>query len=166
MENTYYDEACLSRADRAEQLFRKGFNCSQSVFAAFSDVYGMDEKTALKISASFGGGMGRMREVCGCMSAIALAAGLETGCTTEHDPKGKEYNYKVVQHLADEFKKISGGSIICRELLGLDTIRKDGSSPVPGERTNEYYKKRPCISLIRDACSIIEKELIGGNKNE
>lgn len=166
MEQISNENSPLSRADKAEQLFKKGFNCSQAVFAAFADVYGMDEKTALKISASFGGGMGRMREVCGCMSAIALAAGLETGSATEHDPGGKEQNYKVVQHLAEEFKKVSGGSIICRELLGLDTIKKDGSAPTPSKRTDEYYKKRPCVSLVKDACNIIEKELMGGNKNE
>lgn len=162
-------------ADIAESYFRKGYNCSQSVFVPFAHRYGIDEKTALKMSASFGGGMGRMREVCGCMSAMALVAGFESGCTTDYNPKGKEKNYEMVQHLAQEFKKISGGSIVCRELLGLDKKTKElnekekqtllGStsesmtSPIPSERTQEYYKKRPCIQLIRAACKILESQI-------
>ena len=168
-------------ADMAESYFRKGYNCSQSVFVSFAHQYGIDEKTALKISASFGGGMGRMREVCGCMSAMALVAGLESGCTTDYNPKGKEKNYEMVQHLAKEFKKISGGSIVCRELLGLDknmkelnenekqatldNISESMTSPIPSERTQEYYKKRPCIQLIRAACEILERQ-IGREKIE
>lgn len=168
-------------ADIAESYFRKGYNCSQSVFVPFAHRYGIDEKTALKMSASFGGGMGRMREVCGCMSAMALVAGFESGCTTDYNPKGKEKNYEMVQHLAKEFKKISGGSIVCRELLGLDKKTKESNekakqaaldnisesmtSPIPSERTQEYYKKRPCIQLIRAACGILESQL-GGKKIE
>lgn len=168
-------------ADMAESYFRKGYNCSQSVFVPFAHRYGIDEKTALKMSASFGGGMGRMREVCGCMSAMALVAGFESGCTTDYNPKGKEKNYEMVQYLAKEFKKISGGSIVCRELLGLDKKTKESNekekqvilssvsesmtSPIPSERTQEYYKKRPCIQLIRAACEILESQ-IGGGKIE
>ncbi len=168
-------------ADMAEDYFRKGYNCSQSVFVPFAHRYGIDEKTALKMSASFGGGMGRMREVCGCMSAMALVAGFESGCTTDYNPKGKEKNYEMVQHLAQEFKKISGGSIVCRELLGLDkktkesnekekqaalgSISENMTSPIPSERTQEYYKKRPCIQLIRAACEILESQ-VGGKKYE
>lgn len=168
-------------ADMAESYFRKGYNCSQSVFVPFAHRYGIDEKTALKMSASFGGGMGRMREVCGCMSAMALVAGFESGCTTDYNPKGKEKNYEMVQHLAQEFKKISGGSIVCRELLGLDkkvkqpnekekqatidSVSESMTSPIPSERTQEYYKKRPCIQLIRAACEILESQ-IGGETYE
>jgi len=151
-------------ADKAEGYFRKGYNCSQSVFVVFAGRYGIDEKTALKMSASFGGGLGRMREVCGCMSAMALVAGFETGNTTDYNPKGKEKNYEMVQHLAEEFKKISGGSIICGELLGLkkkeNDTKEDMTSPTPSERTAAYYKKRPCIQLIREACKIIEREIV------
>ena len=168
----------VSRQDIAESYFRKGYNCAQSVFAAFAKDYGFDEETALKISASFGGGLGRMREVCGCVSAMAMIAGMETGSTTEHDAAGKQRNYEMVQHLAEEYKKISGGSIICRELLGLDKIKagdeggsavKDNEStfPKPSERTEQYYTKRPCIELIRSACTIIENEFLdGGRRNE
>lgn len=168
----------MTRAQKAEELFKKGFNCSQSVFAAFADLYGFDEETALKISASFGGGFARMREICGCVSGMAMVAGLETGSATEKDAKGKEHNYEVTQHLAEEFKKVSGGSIICAELLGLRPMADKGVageavqlkasdvSPKPSERTEEYYKKRPCIELVKDACNILEKELLGGNANE
>lgn len=167
----------VSRQDIAESYFRKGYNCSQSVFAAFAKDYGFDEETALKISASFGGGLGRMREVCGCVSAMAIIAGMETGSTEEHDAAGKQRNYEMVQHLAEEYKKISGGSIICRELLGLDRIKGDlkgegtksadeSTSPKPSDRTEAYYKKRPCIQLIRGACTIIENEFFGGRSYE
>lgn len=166
-----------SRQDIAESYFRKGYNCAQSVFAAFAKDYGFDEETALKISASFGGGLGRMREVCGCVSAMAIIAGMETGSTKERDAAGKQRNYEMVQHLAEEYKKISGGSIICRELLGLDKMVKgadgDGlkksktdTSPKPSDRTEAYYKKRPCIELIRSACTIIENEFFGGRNYE
>ena len=152
----------VSRQEIAESYFRKGYNCSQSVFAAFAKDYGFDEETALKISASFGGGLGRMGEVCGCVSAMAIIAGLETGSTRENDAAGKQQNYEVMQHLAEEYKKLSGGSIICRELLGLD----GSSSPKPSERTEKYYQKRPCIQLVKDACTIIENEFFGGRSYE
>ncbi|MBQ4284408.1 MAG: C_GCAxxG_C_C family protein [Lachnospira sp.] len=163
----------ISAPDRAEEYFRKGFNCSQSVFAAFADRYGISEEMALKLSASFGGGLARMREVCGCVSGMALVAGLETGSFTEYDKEGKAKNYELMQHLAEEYKKVSGGSIICRELLDMGN-RKAGeiapgseeSSWMPTERTGEYYKKRPCIQLVREACTIIEREIFGGRNNE
>lgn len=161
------EEVLKNSSDRAVENFKQGYNCSQSVFLAFADRYGIDDETALKISASFGGGMGRMREVCGCMSAMALIAGLETGSAKPRDPEGKKANYETVQHLAGEFKKCTGGSIVCRELLGLSADAKgEMSSPTPSERTEQYYKKRPCIRLIQDACSIIEKEFFGGRENE
>lgn len=155
------------RKDRAVRLFRSGFNCCQSVFTAYADLYGIEENLALRFSASFGAGIGRMREVCGCASAIFMIAGLETGCTNGPDQQGKAYNYEVVQHLAEEYKKKSGGSMICRELLGLDkkalkdaSVDNDPTNPTPSKRTEDYYKKRPCIQLIQDACEIIEHELI------
>ncbi len=163
----------ISAADRAEQYFKKGFNCSQAVFAAFADRYGIDEKTALRLSASFGGGFGRMREVCGCVSGMALVAGLETGSFTENDSEGKAKNYQMMQHLAEEYKKVSGGSIICKELLAMGNHRTGEIAPgseensfQPTKRTEEYYKKRPCIQLVREACTIIEREIFGGRNNE
>lgn len=164
METNKEKGLAASRKGRAVALFKQGFNCAQSVFAAYADLYGLDEELALKISASFGGGMGRMREVCGCMSAMALIAGFETGSTTAHDPAGKQRNYEMVQHLAQKYKEVSGGSIICRELLGLAPagVQAADSTPRPDARTEAYYKKRPCIHLIEDACTIIESEFFGG----
>lgn len=167
----------LSRQDQAEAYFRKGFNCAQSVFLAFAKDYGFDDNTALKLSASFGGGVGRMREVCGCVLAMSMIAGLETGSTKENDPLGKQQNYETVQRLAAEYKKISGGSIICKELLGLGQYKTTGNAGKeeradlaggarPADRTDEYYKKRPCIKLIKETCTIIENEFFGGTKNE
>ncbi len=141
------------RSEKAVQYFKSGCNCAQSVFCAYADIYGIDEQTALKISASFGAGVGRMREVCGCMSGMALVAGMETGCT-DFSNEGKAYNYKVVQEMAAKFKEKSGGSIICKELLGL---KKPENTYVPAERTADYYQKRPCVKLIELASSIIEE---------
>lgn len=146
----------IKRVEEAEKLFKDGYNCSQAVFGAFSDLYGIDQDTALKLSASFGGGLGRMREVCGAVSGMSMIAGLETGSSLKMDSEGKKHNYEVVQQLTDEFKNISG-SIICRELLGLSS--KDVSETTPQERTTEYYKKRPCVQLVKDAAEIIERVL-------
>lgn len=150
------------RVDKAVRLFKEGYNCSQAVFGAFADKYGMDEATALKLSSSFGGGMGRMREVCGAVSGMALVVGLETGSADGSDKDQKAYNYQVMRELADEFKK-ENGSIICRELLGLDktvdekTKQEMIGSNKPQERTGEYYKKRPCVELVAQAAEILEK---------
>jgi C_GCAxxG_C_C family probable redox protein len=144
----------------AEKLFQEGYNCSQSVFAAFGDLYGMDQEQALKLSAGFGGGVGRLREVCGAVSGMTMIAGLETGTAKKMDDEGKKYNYEVVQKLAEEFKNLSG-SIICRELLNLDADAP--TEPVPQKRTKEYYNTRPCRQLVQDAAEIIEKVLYAVN---
>lgn len=104
--------------DRAVELFKSGFNCSQAVFAAFSDKIGMDEQTALRVSAGLGGGVGRMREVCGAVSGAAMLAGMVYGATDGEDREAKAKTYEVVQEIAAEFKK-ENPSIVCRELLGL-----------------------------------------------
>lgn len=154
----------VSRTERAAALFLEGFNCSQSVFAAYADLFGMDKETALRVSASFGGGIGRMREVCGAANGMFLAAGMLTGSTEGKDQIAKKNNYEVVQRLAAEFKKENGGSYICRELLGLD---KAGKKVIPGDttpeaRTEEYYKKRPCLKTIQGAAAIVERMLLDG----
>lgn len=160
-----------SRIEKAVSLFKQGYNCAQSVFAAYSDLYGMDEGTAIRLSSSFGGGMGRMREVCGAVSGMLMIAGLETGTVDGHDAEGRNYNYMVVQRLAQEFRD-RNGSIICRELLGISQEQASLTDPVPEKRTDEYYKKRPCIRLIEDAADILENMLLDdmpekeGNKNE
>lgn len=139
------------RVQKAVELFKKGYNCSQSVCAAFADMYGYTEEQALKMSASFGGGIGRMRMTCGAACGMFLLAGLETGCTDGANREGKEANYRLVQQLADKFVQ-ENGSLICAELLRLD--RKKYDNPTPEARTDEYYKKRPCVQTVETAARI------------
>ncbi len=139
------------RIEKAIELFKEGYNCSQSVVAAFADMYGLTPEQALKVSASFGGGIGRMRQTCGAACGLFMLAGLETGCTEGKNREGKEANYKVVQELAEEFRK-RNGSLICAELLGLS---KTAPTPAtPEARTAEYYKKRPCVKMVEEAARI------------
>ena len=139
------------RIEKAVELFKEGYNCSQSVVAAFADMYGFTNEQALKMSASFGGGIGRMRQTCGAACGLFMLAGLETGCTEGKNREGKEENYKVVQELAEEFRK-RNGSLICAELLGLS---KTAPTPAtPEARTAEYYKKRPCVKMVEEAARI------------
>ena len=147
-----------NRAQKAQELFKQGFNCSQAVFASCADLYGIeDEQLALRISASFGGGMGRMRLVCGAASGMFLLAGLQNGSCTPHDNEGKMANYAFVQQLAGEFKG-KYGSLICAELLGLAPKGQCNAhldlDPRPAERTPEYYQKRPCGEMIAEAVRI------------
>lgn len=139
------------RVQKAVELFKSGFNCSQSVVAAYADMYGFTHEQAVRMSASFGGGIGRMRETCGAACGMFLLAGLETGATEATDREGKAANYAVVQELAAEFKK-RNGSLICSELLGLKP--KDPVSTVPEERTSQYYAKRPCAKMVEEAARI------------
>ena len=144
------------RAERAVELFKQGFNCSQAVFASCADLYGItDEQLALRLSASFGGGMGRMRLVCGAASGMFLLAGLENGSCTPHDNAGKMANYALVQDLAGQFKG-KYGSLICAELLGLAPKPSD---PKPAERTEQYYEKRPCPEMIAEAVRMVLRTL-------
>lgn len=162
-----------SRAERVGERFMEGCNCAQAVFVTYADLYGFDEATAMKLAASFGAGMGRMREVCGAVSGMLLVAGMETGAAEGRDQESKKRNYETVQELAARFKE-EYGSIICRELLGLDRKALDSEerqrmlSPAPEKRTAEYYKKRPCKEQIVHAARILEetilKERFEGNK--
>lgn len=143
----------MSRADRAEELFRQGCNCSQSVFVAFSDVLGMDEKAALKLSSTFGGGMGKLREVCGAVTGAFMVLGALYGYDDVTSQEEKVRTYKMVQDFAADYKK-EKGTIICRELLGL----KEGEDlPEPAIRTEEYYQTRPCIGACRYAAELVER---------
>lgn len=136
--------------------FKAGYNCAQSVFLAFAKDCGFDEKTALKISSSFGGGMGRLREVCGVVTSMFAIAGIKKGYISPNNDEEKTRHYELIQHLAEEFKK-EHGTIICRELLGLP----DGADePTPSKRTEQYYQERPCENFIKTAVKIIEKELL------
>lgn len=148
----------MNRSQKAKELFESGYNCSQAVLLAFADKFGMDFQTAQKISATFGGGMGRMREVCGAVSGMLMVLGLATNEYAPSDTAKKAEQYKAVQQLANEFRK-KNGSIICRDLLGLSQSGEKISVPTPSERTDEYYKKRPCALLVQDAAEIIENYL-------
>lgn len=138
------------RIERARELFHEGFNCSQSVVAACADLYGMDEQTALRVAASFGGGIGRMRQTCGAACGMFLLAGLENGSATPHDAEGKKQNYALVQDLAAKFNE-ENGSLICAELLG---IAPKPQEPTPEARTEAYYQKRPCAEMVASAVRI------------
>ena len=140
-----------SRAQKAQDLFKQGFNCSQAVFASCADLYGIhDEQLALRLAASFGGGTGRMRMTCGAANGMFMLAGLHNGSATPHDSEGKMANYAFVQQLAGEFKA-KYGSLVCAELLGLAPKPQD---PRPAERTQQYYEKRPCVEMIAQAVRI------------
>ncbi len=139
------------RVEKARALFKQGFNCSQSVFAACADLYGIDDEAlALRLSASFGGGIGRMRQTCGAACGMFMLAGLENGSAVPHDAEGKKQNYALVQDLAAQFKA-ENGSLICSELLG---IAPKPQEPTPEARTEAYYHKRPCAEMVASAVRI------------
>lgn len=143
------------RAQQAMAYFKEGYNCSQAVFLTFADKFDMDKSTALKLSSSFGGGMGRLREVCGAVSGMFMVAGILYGYDGPKDLEGKAEHYARIQELAEEFR-VRNGSIVCKELLGL---KKKEDSPIPEKRTEEYYKKRPCVQVIGMAAAIMEQYL-------
>lgn len=143
-------------SEKACKYFREGYNCAQSVFLAFSDLTGFDKETALKLSSSFGGGMGRLREVCGAVSAMFMVAGLLRGYTSPNNDELKASHYTLIQDLGNEFKS-ECGSIICRELLDLP---QGADSPLPSKRTEQYYSERPCENYIKTAAEIIERRLL------
>lgn len=147
-----------SRADQAVANFKAGYNCSQAVFMAFADKYNIDRDLAARLSASFGAGIGRMREVCGAVNGMFMVVGLETGATKGEDQAGKAANYAKVQEMAEKVKKETGGTIICRELLGLDKKALEKETPNPQERTKQYYQKRPCVEMVRMAAQFLEEE--------
>lgn len=138
-------------SERAVELFMQGKNCSQAVFTAFATDFGLSEEMALSISAGLGGGVGRMREVCGAVSGSAMVVGLV------HPEYDKAEVYEKVRLITDEFKK-TNHSIVCKELLGLS---KPENSSKPQERTAEYYQKRPCVKIVEDAAKATEKILFG-----
>jgi len=146
------------RVQRAVDNFMAGYGCCQSVVAAFSDLYGVDETLAKKIGAGFGGGVGRMRMMCGAVSGIVILVGLDCGQTEGSDREGKSACYKVVQELLEKSKQ-ENGSIICAEILGIQGHEKASSSYVASARTAEYYKKRPCAAKVESAARIFANYL-------
>ncbi|WP_278671537.1 C-GCAxxG-C-C family protein [Leyella stercorea] len=147
------------RVQRAVDNFMQGYGCCQSVVAAFADLYNLDDTMAKRIAAGFGGGVGRMRMMCGAVSGIVILAGLDRGQIDGADRKGKSMCYKVVQELLDEFK-VQNGSVVCAELLGLKGHEKAQSSYVASPRTAEYYKTRPCAAKVESAARIFAEYLM------
>lgn len=146
----------MSRADRTEELFRQGYNCGQSVFAAFADVLGLTVEEAAKIASPFGAGFGKLREVCGAVSGMTLVTGYLKGYSDPADYESKKEAYALIRKMCAEFEERQG-SIICRELLGL---KKGEDTAEPAIRTEEYYQSRPCIGACRTAAEIVEREIL------
>lgn len=150
----------MTRPEKAKQLFMSGYNCSQAVVGAFIDDFAVDFDTAMKLSSSFGGGMGRMREVCGAVSGAFMIAGLKCGYCDPCDKAAKSAHYALIQKIAADFKQ-QNGSIICRELLEGVGCNGKCQGSVPEDRTAAYYKKRPCAELVYIAAKIVEDEIYG-----
>lgn len=144
------------RGQKAYDYFMQGYNCAQAVLLAFSDLTGLDEKTAVLVASGFGAGIGKTRNVCGTVTGMIMAADLINGYENPKDSNAKIRTYDMVQSLLNEFKA-ENGSIICAELLGLKPM--EDTSPVPNKRTGEYYKKRPCPELCRQSAEILENYL-------
>ena len=142
----------MNKADSAEELFRMGYNCSQSVYAAFAEDLGMSVEEAAKRASPFGAGFGKLREVCGAVSGMVLVLGDLCGYQDPTDAAGKQALYALVQRLCGSFEK-SEGSLICRELLGL---AKGEDLAEPAVRTEEYYQSRPCVGACRRAAELLE----------
>lgn len=144
------------RVAKAKEYFNSGYNCCQAVVLTYADVIELEPMFAATIAAPFGGGMGRLREVCGAVSGMTMVAGFLSPCPTADDPAAKKANYALVQHFAEKFRA-TNGAIVCRTLLGLDHAKDE---PTPSPRTAEYYKKRPCAELVGDAARVIAEYLL------
>lgn len=146
----------MSKADRAEELFRMGYNCSQSVYAAFAEELGLSVEEAARKASPFGAGFGKLREVCGAVTGMTMVVGELCGYSDPKDAEGKKRLYKQVQDMCGQFEETEG-SIVCRELLGL---KKGEDLEEPAVRTEEYYTSRPCVKACRRAAEIVEKNLL------
>ena len=156
------------RVAKAKRLFKEeGYNCCQAVVLAYNDIFGIDDRTAASMASGFGGGMGRMREVCGSVSGMVMLAGLISPAADPSVKTDRTRNYALVQEVAGEFRNING-SIICKELLGLVPMGGSGTvipeSPEPSDRTPDYYKKRPCEELGGISARIIGEKIIQMDK--
>ena len=158
------DQELNERVALAVDNFMAGYGCCQSVVAAFADIYGLDDMMAKKIAAGFGGGVGRLRMMCGAVSGIVMLVGLDCGQTEGSDREGKSACYKVVQDLLAESKE-ENGSLICSEILGLKGYEKAQSSYVASARTAEYYKTRPCAAKVESAARIFANYLRRKNQD-
>ena len=143
----------MQRRDRAIEYFKTGCGCAQSILCAYSDVIGLDEKTALRLGSSFGGGMGKLREVCGALSGAFMVAGLLWGDYDPMDHKAKSAHYALVRRIAEEFKTVHGTINCARLVEGIANAK--GSDPAP--RTEEYYAVRPCVKFVATAAEILDR---------
>ncbi|MBR4131020.1 MAG: C_GCAxxG_C_C family protein [Bacteroidaceae bacterium] len=150
------------RIQRAVELFMQGYGCCQSVVCAFSDLYGLDEEMAFRVAAGFGGGVGRMRMMCGTVSALVILAGLEKGQTRGEDREGKMACYQLVRQLLETFKQ-RNGSIICSELLQMQGVKAETNTAQPDERNAEYYRIRPCARKVESAARVYAEYLESQN---
>ena len=145
----------MNHGEEAKRLFMRGYNCAQAVFCAFCDETGLSLENAARLSSSFGGGMGRLREVCGTVSGALMALGMLRGYSDPADPQAKAEHYRLVQQYAQRFREING-TIICRELLKDVPVTPGG---VPEARTPEFYRRRPCLRLAGEAAGLLEQML-------
>lgn len=146
------------RAQRAGEYFKAGYNCAQAVVMAYNDIMGMDLEMVAKLAAPFGGGMGRMREVCGTVSGMTMLAGYIQPSADPKNLEERKNNYALVQHFAEQFRN-ENGDIVCRRLLGLEPMAERNETTMPSERTPEYYKKRPCSEYVECAARIVGEYL-------
>ncbi len=160
--NKLTSEDIEARAKRGVELFKQGYNCSQSVVGAYCDLFDIPFDVAMRMSASFGGGMGRMRLTCGAATGMFMLAGLDNGLSTPGEPQKRAENYSLVQKLAEEFKELNG-SLTCAELLGMRAGKVD--IPLPSTRTPEYYRSRPCSKMVESACEIFGNHLLEKSKS-
>ncbi|WP_040197837.1 C-GCAxxG-C-C family protein [Candidatus Soleaferrea massiliensis] len=144
----------MNHEERAYELFKRGYNCAQAVCCAFSDLIGVEEETLLKLSASFGGGFGRLREMCGAVAGMGFVLGALYSSPDPADTTAKAAHYARVQELADTFRQ-EHGTIVCRELLEQMALRPD-TSPQPDKRDERYYKVRPCVRLVESAARMLD----------
>lgn len=152
------------RVEKARRLFKEGgYNCCQAVVLAYNDIFGIDDITAASLASGFGGGMGRMREVCGSVSGMVMLAGLIRPAADPAIKNDRTGNYALVQEMAGKFKEMNG-SIVCKELLGLVLMGSGAQvqkeSPEPSDRTAEYYKKRPCEELVGISARIVGEKIV------
>lgn len=152
------------RVEKAKRLFKEGgYNCCQAVVLAYNDLWDLDDRVAASLASGFGGGMGRMREVCGSVSGMVFLCGLISPADNPSDKAGRTANYALVQEMAGRFREING-SIICKELLGLVPMGTNmpamKESPEPSDRTEDYYRKRPCEELVGISARIVGEKLL------
>lgn len=158
MDRQKIDIDIKERVTRAVGYFKSGYNCAQAVVMAYDDIMDLSVEALAKIAAPFGGGMGRMREVCGTVSGMTFIAGAILPAINPQNLEERKANYALVQHFAQRFRQ-ENGDIVCRRLLGLEPMAERSETPMPSQRTEEYYRKRPCAEYVASAARIVAEYL-------